>query len=128
MLPTIPTPMTTTSTSLRRCTTFVLSSYRGGDFRMDVHLAVSVLTDAHGGSLKLHAMFVDSLVVVCISAGEPDHPPRHHVAIAAIHRVGEESLDSHPQQHVEEHGRGHSVEIVVIFLQRFQVGILSLGG
>src|SRR3954463_14150085 len=128
MLPTIPTPMTTTSTSFKRCATVTPSAYGCRNFRMDVYVPLSILADAHGRSFKLHAVAVDRFVVVRVCAGKADHPPRHHVAIAAIHRIAEETFNRHLQQHVEEHGGWNAVQVVIALLQRLQVVVLSIRG
>src|SRR5882724_3032040 len=127
MLPTIPTPMTTTSTSLRRCTTLFTSADRCGNFGVHVYVAVPVLTYAQRLAYELHAMPVDRLVVVSVRSGKSDHSPGHHVAIAAIHRITEEAFDRHPQQHVEEHCRRHTVEIHCAAFESFEVGVLGVG-
>src|ERR1700760_4805598 len=98
MLPTIPTPMTTTSTSLRRCATFAPLAHGGRNFRMDVHVTVSVLPDAQRLALELHTVFIDRFVVIRVSTGKSNHSPRHHVAIAAVDRIGEKTFNGHLQQ------------------------------
>src|SRR5579862_5676737 len=102
MLPTMPTPMTTTSTSLSRCATLLPLSNRCGNFGVNVHVTLPVLADAHRLSLELHSMSVDRFVVISVGSGKADHPPRNHVAVAAVNRIAEEALDRHLQQHVEE--------------------------
>jgi choline dehydrogenase-like flavoprotein len=51
-----------------------------------VDMSVAVLGETHRLPLEFRAVLVDCFVVVGVRAREPDHPPRDHVAIAAIDR------------------------------------------
>src|SRR5712692_9265174 len=53
-------------------------------------------------------------------AGIADHLPRGHVAVAAVHRVGEEALHADLQERVEEHGAGEAGERRLPLLHRLQ--------
>src|SRR4051812_10000016 len=59
---------------------------------------------AHGERLPVqrHAVAPVELRVGGVGAGEADHPPAHHVAVAAIAGVGEEALDGVGQEGLEE--------------------------
>src|ERR1700679_2311961 len=111
----LPTAKTTTSTSLRRCAAVFPCSQAlqgGRNVRAHVDMVFAVLGEAHRLTFELYAVAVDGLEVVRIGAGKADHAPGNHVAIAAVHRVAEESLHGHFQQHIEEDLRGHAIEIV----------------
>src|SRR4051812_17001557 len=57
-------------------------------FRRPVHSA----RDADGRKRKALVVTVDPVEIVVARAGVPDHPPRDHVAVAAIDRIGKETL------------------------------------
>src|SRR5271169_2423862 len=91
-------------------------------------MALTVFPETHRFPLELHAMSIDRIVIVGIGAWETDHPPSHHVAIAAIDGIAEKSLNRHFQQHVEEDARRNAVKIRGAALERLEVRILRLGG
>src|SRR3954470_12232468 len=63
-------------------------------FRIAMHLLRAALVgDRHRLALEAHTVMRVELQVGGIGAGEADHPPPHHVAVAAIGGVGQESLD-----------------------------------
>src|SRR5258708_36201997 len=99
----------------------------GGDVLTHMDVSVSVLRELHRFTFELPAMMIDGLIVVRVSAGEADHPPGDHVAVAAINRIAEKSLNRHFQQHVEEHGGGYAVEIMRAGFQGFEISVLSVG-
>src|ERR1700753_86637 len=101
MLPTMPTPTITTSTSLRRCA-MRYSLKVGRDVGPHVDVAFAILGEAHGLTLELHAMLVDGFVVVRVRSGEADHAPGDHVFVAAVGRICEEAFHGHAQQQVKK--------------------------
>src|SRR5689334_3295413 len=48
---------------------------------------------------------LDPVAIVVTRAGETDHPPSRHVAVAAIDRVGEEAVTRVLQQYLEKRRR-----------------------
>src|ERR1700733_2435167 len=126
MLPTMPIPMTTASTSFRRCVTAQASSKIRRNVGMYVDVMLCVFRETQRLALEFHTVPIDGLEVVGVRAGKADHPPRRHVAVAAIDRIAEISFDGRFQQCLEEHGRGYSVEIGRAGFQRFQIGVLCL--
>src|SRR5579862_5185865 len=88
MLPVQPTPITTASTSLS-VVTMVISSREIGD-RLCRQIDL------------LAAIFLDRVAIDGGQAGIADHLPARLVAIAAIDRVGEKSLDGDAEQSLEE--------------------------
>src|SRR6195256_206553 len=57
-------------------------------FRRPIHSA----RDADGRKRKALVVTVDPVEIVVARARVPDHPPRDHVAVAAIDRIGKETL------------------------------------
>ena len=53
---------------------------------------VRMLADADGRQRLRLVVAVDPVAVVVVRAGKSDHLPGRHVAVAAIDRVGEETL------------------------------------
>src|SRR5258708_37356098 len=99
----------------------------GGNVLRHMDVSLSVLREPHRYTFDLHAMMIDGLRVVRVTAGKADHPPGDHVAFAAINRIAEKSLNRHFQQHVEEHGGGYAVEIMRAGFQGFEISVLSVG-
>src|ERR1700688_168300 len=93
--PVKPTPIVTTSTGFRRSAIFGLQVILGvssGDARIHVYAAVGILADTGRCSVDLDAVLIDHVVVRSIGSGKADHPPCHHVAVAAVDRIAEEAF------------------------------------
>src|SRR3569623_1508438 len=92
MAPVQPKPTITTSLrgSLRAIVLPFVRPFRAaGDRHRAVRIRLIVLADV--------------VAVVVTRARKTDHIPRHHVAIAAIDRIGEEALHGVLQHEIEEH-------------------------
>src|ERR671930_1535006 len=94
MEPVMPTPIVTASTGRNRS---AMPRLRSGKLRrnvgIDMDVAHSVLRQAHGRAIDDNAVLVDHVIVGREGAGEADHAPGDHVAIATIDRIPEEALD-----------------------------------
>jgi len=89
---------------------------------MDV--PVRVLGEAHRRPIELDAVLIDQVVIGGVGAGKPDHPPAHHVAVAAIDRIAEEALERALPEMGEENIGGDAAEIVAARLEFLQIAVL----
>src|SRR6202030_1705874 len=96
MAPVQPSPIVTASTSFSRVT---MSASPLGKVRDRLRL----------GDVAFVAILVDEIGVGRRQAGIAEHPPRRHVAVAAVDRGAEEALHGQRQQAGEE---GARIEIV----------------
>src|SRR5262249_54660586 len=70
--------------------------------------------------VPLAEVFLDVLAISGGQAGITDHLPGSHVAVTAIHRVGEEALHGDLEERIEEHGAGEAGELRLVLLHRLQ--------
>ena len=75
-------------------------------------MPVCIFSETHRRAVELDPVLVDEFVIGRVSPWEPDHPPGHHVAVAAIDRVAEEALERALPEMRDEHIRGDAAEIV----------------
>src|SRR5690242_11507893 len=69
----------------------------------------------------------DPIAIVVADAGESDHLPSDHVAIAAVNGIGEESLGHVLQQRAEKGLRIDAIEFDVAGFKLLQRVVLLLG-
>src|ERR1700692_847200 len=105
MAPVQPSPIATASTSFNRVT---MSASPSGKVRDRLRL----------GDVAFVAIFIDEIGVGRRQAGITEHPPRRHVAVAAIDRIAEEALHGQRQQPGEEGARIEILERGLAFLHR----------
>src|SRR5689334_18309214 len=105
--PVQPTPITTASTSLRMVAMFASPSR---EVRNRLRRLVVLLTEVR----------FDLLAIGGGKARVADHLPRGHVAVAAVHRIGEEALHRHLQQRVEERRAAEAGEAGLALVHRLQ--------
>src|SRR5258707_4033923 len=132
--PVKPTPTVTTSTGLRRCAMFDLPVVQGEpalecsrafaclarfwlwhpgvDAGIHMQVTVCILCQTHRRTVDFDAVLIYQFVIRRVGTGETDHPPRHHVAVAAIDRVAEEALDRALPKMGEEHIGRHAAKIL----------------
>src|SRR5258706_3985885 len=129
--PVRPTPIVTASTDGRRCAMLhssrALSGRAGRDVRVHMHVRVRILGETHRCAVDLDSMLVDQLVIRGIRAGKTDHPPAHHVAIAAVHRVAEVAFDRALPEVGEEHFRRDAAKVPAARLKALEIGVLFPG-
>jgi hypothetical protein len=89
-------------------------------------VTVDVFGEACWRPVNRDAVLVDQFIVGGIGARKADHAPRHHVAIAAVNRVAEESLQSALLMVRKEHVGGHAPEILLSGLKMPEVRVLLL--
>src|SRR5207302_9813707 len=63
---------------------------------------------------------VDLVGIGCRQAGEAEHLPGHHVAVAAIDRIAEEALQRETKQLIEEGARREVLKFGLAAFHRFQ--------
>src|SRR5271169_5728679 len=86
-----------------------------------------VLGEAHRRPIELDAVLVDQVVIGGVGAGEPDHPPGDHVAIAAIDRVAEEAFDGALPEVREEYLGRYAAKILAARLELLEIAVLTVG-
>src|ERR1700731_22636 len=122
--PVNPTPIVTTSTGFRRFAIFRLLGFSSGDARIHVYAAVRILADTGRCPIDLDAVLIDHVVVRSVGSGKADHPPRHHVAVAAVNRVAEVTLQSALPQMREEDVGGHPAKLLTALFEMSKIGVL----
>src|SRR6202030_1439053 len=122
--PVNPTPIVTTSTSFRRFAIFRLLGFSSGDARIHVYAAMRILAEAGRCSVDLDAVLIDHVVVRSVGSGKADHPPRHHVAVAAVNRVAEVTLQGALPEMRKENVGGHPAEVLTVLLEMNKIGVL----
>src|SRR5258708_40322628 len=75
-----------------------------------MHMTMSIFRDAHRLPVELDAVLIDEVVVGGVGAGETDHAPCDHVAVAAIDGGAEEALERALPEMREEHVGWHATE------------------
>src|SRR5580704_16065003 len=105
MAPVQPSPIVTASTSFNRVT---MSASPLGKVRDRLRL----------GDVAFVAIFIDEIGVGRRQAGIAEHPPRRHVAVAAVDRVAEEALHGECQEAGEEGARIEILERGLALLHR----------
>src|SRR5258706_14034423 len=91
-----------------------------------MHVSVRVFGKAHRRSIDLDAVLIDEVVIGCISAGETDHSPRDHVAVAAIDGIAEVALEGAFPEMREENIGGYAAEVYPALLKAREIVVLLL--
>src|SRR5450631_3260812 len=94
---------------------------------MNVKVSVPVFGQTHRFAFEFDTVPINRFVVVGVRTRKADHPPRHHVAVSAVHRIAEKSLHGHCEQQAEKNDRRHTVEIRIAGLEYLEIAVLGVG-
>jgi len=85
-----------------------------------------VFGKTHRPPVDLDPVLINQVVVGRIGARETDHLPCDHVAVAAIDRVAEKTLERGLPKMREEHIGRYAAKILSARLERLEIAILLL--
>src|SRR5690348_7018430 len=104
MAPVQPRPITTTSFAGSLCAIRLLQFAHSSDVSAQRASLRPVRMAGDADRRQCHALVVtlDPLAIIVVRAGKADHLPADHVLVAAIDRIGEESVLGVLEQRLEE--------------------------